>query len=31
VVVNPRIRSEMSESKEKIDGFNYHVGKMYVV
>jgi hypothetical protein len=23
--VNPRVRSEMSGSKEKIDGSNYHV------
>jgi hypothetical protein len=25
VAVNPRVRSEMNESEEKIDGSNYHV------
>jgi hypothetical protein len=24
-VANPRVRSEMSESEEKIDGSDYHV------
>jgi hypothetical protein len=27
VAANPRVRSEMSESEEKINGSNYHIGE----
>jgi hypothetical protein len=29
MVVNPRVRSEMSGSKEKIDGSYYHIRERY--
>jgi hypothetical protein len=29
VVANPRVRSEMSGSEEKIDGSDYHVRERY--
>jgi hypothetical protein len=28
VAANPRVRSEMSKKKKKIDGSNYHVREM---
>jgi hypothetical protein len=31
VAMNPRVRLEMSGSKEKIDGPDYHIGERCVV